>query len=250
MVEDKGVAIADLNRDGYNDVIFGDYGGGYYVVFNDGTGKMVASDQTVDPGTAWSPFIIDINRDGAPDYLSVNRQGQDGTLQPAKIHINDGDGFFKMASDIPDSADDSYQILCEQGDKNTLCFIANSEGDLHRPNRLLDFDTKGNLLANRGFGQIGAETKSMCLADINRDGTPDIVAGNYNGGSTVNIIKNNQGTLELTDSPVYLFDIESTSNIGCADFNNDGLIDFIVGAESQGHEEFLQYSLLFQRPSK
>ena len=250
MVEDKGVAIAELYHDGYKDVVFGDYGGGFYVLFNDGTGKMVASGQPVDPGTAWSLFITDINRDGAPDYLSVNRQKEDGSLQPARIHINDGDGFFKMASDIPDSADDSYHILCEQGDKNTLCFIANTEGNFHRPNRLLNFDAEGNLVENQGFGVVGAETKSMCLADINRDGTPDIVLGNYNWGSNVYFIKNNQGMLELTDPPMYLFNIERTSNMGCADLNEDGLIDFIVGAETQGHDVYLQYSILFQRPSK
>jgi len=251
MVEDKGVTIADLNHDGFNDMVFGDYRGGYFVVFNDGTGRMIDSGQPMDPGTAWYPLIIDINRDGSPDYLSVNRRPPNGLLEPAKIHINNGEGHFESTIDIPDTQDDSFQIACESSNVNTLCFIANSEGELHRPNRLLTFDTKGNLIGNTGFGRVGAETKALCLVEMNQDGTAGLVVGNYNSGAEVYFIKNNKGTLEFDNAATPLFDINKITNMGCADLNGDGLIDFVVGTETPSHDEFLQYSLglLKQPPS-
>jgi hypothetical protein len=114
---------------------------------------------------------------------------------------------------------------------------------------MLVFDAKGNLISSSGFGKIGAETKAMCLVDMNRDGTPDLVLGNYNGGSLVYFIKNNRGTLEFTNAYTYLFNIDRTTSIGCADFNGDGLTDFIVGTETSDHNAYLQYSLLMQRSS-
>jgi len=250
MVELKGVAIADLNYDEHNDIVFGDYGGGYYVLFNDGTGRMVDSGQPVDPGSAWTPLIIDINRDGSADYLSANRKSQNKPAEPARIHINNGKGYFEVIMDIPNSNDNSFWIACESSNNNTLCFIANSEGDLHRPNRVLEFDSHGNLTRNSGFGTIGAETKTICIIDMNQDGSRDLVVGNYNGGAQVYFIKNENGTLNFSDTSTDLFDIDAITSMGCADFDGNGLSDFIVGVESQDHDAFLQYYLLLQRPNQ
>ena len=101
------------------------------------------------------------------------------------MHINNGSGFFTTTFDVPDALDDSYDIKCFARGSESYCFIANSEGTTGRQNRMLVFNAAGGLIVNKGFGHVGAETKGMCLVDMNSDGILDLAAGNYNGDSLV-----------------------------------------------------------------
>lgn len=228
MGEVKGIASADLNNDGYIDIILGDHNGtnrGDRILFNDGTGRMVDSGQSIGWDITWDVFATDINRDGAIDYVSVNRYGH----EPSRVHLNNGRGFFETTYDIPDAFDDSMDVKCLAYGNYTYCFIANSEGKNKRQNRILVFDDAGKLIDDRRFGQVGAETKDMCLVDLNSDGLPDLVTANYNGPSMVYLSYLESNGLLSFEKSMPLFSIDRTTSIGCGDFNGDGLIDFIVG---------------------
>ncbi len=245
MGEVKGIASADLDNDGDVDIILGDHNGenrGDRILLNNGYGKMIDSGQSIGWDITWDVFITDINRDGAQDYISINRYAQ----QPSRVHLNNGSGFFQTTYDIPDALDDSYDIKGFAKGDYTYFFIANSEGKNRRQNRMLVFDGAGKLVVDKRFGQVGAETKDMCLVDLNSDGLPDLVTGNYNWGSIVYYSKLDSSGLLNFENSMPLFSIERTSAIGYADFNGDGLVDFIVGIEDR-NGDFCQYYLLLQK---
>jgi len=246
MGEVKGIASADLDNDGDIDIVLGVFNGenhGDRILFNDGSGGMVDSGQSINFDTTWKVFAIDINRDGATDFISVNRYAK----EPARVNLNDGSGLFETTYDIPDTLDDSYDVKCYVNGDYTYCFIANSEGENERKNRILVFDKKGKVIADKRFGGLNYETKDLCLADLNSDGLLDIVAGNYNFESVVYFAKPHSNGILTFEEITALFAIKRTSAIGCSDFNGDGLLDLIVGIESDnGGECSCEYYLLLQ----
>ena len=248
MGEVKGIDSADLDKDGDMDMILGDHNGesrGDRVLFNNGSGRVVDSGQSIGWDITWDVFVIDLNHDGAPDYISINRYA----FEPTRVHFNNGSGFFATAFNVPNALDDSYDIKCFARGSHSYCFIANSEGSTRRQNRMIVFDVAGTLIVNKGFGRVGAETKSMCLVDMNLDGILDLVAGNYNGDSLVYYLApGTSGLLDFAGSKS-LFAIEGTTAIGCADFNADGLTDFVVGIERPGGQKN-EYRLVLQESSR
>ena len=245
MDEVKGIASEDIDFDGDIDIILGDHNGdnrGDRILFNDGSGKMVDSGQSIGWDITWDVFIIDVDRDGDFDYISVNRYA----LEPSRVHFNNGTGFFKEVYDIPNAFDDSMDIKCFTNNNYTYCFIANSEYKNKRQNRILIFDESGDLKINKGFGRIGAETKGLCLVDMNLDGTLDLITGNYNGDSLVYLSKPEENGLLNFDESTPLFSIPKTTFIGCNDFNGDGLIDLIIGVNPVNENVKEKYYLLLQ----
>jgi hypothetical protein len=247
MGEVKGIASADLNHDGHIDIILGDHNGdsrGDRILFNDGKGHMEDSNQSINWDITWDVFAIDINRDGAPDYISVNRYAE----TPTRLNFNNGSGIFDNTIDVPDSLDDSADVKCFSQGAYAYCFIANGQGFTEsgvgkgRQNRELVFDNTGALILDKKFGRINAETKDFCIVDINSDGNPDLIAGNHNEDSYAYLASASQNGMLNFDEVVSLFAFTTTSAIGCADFNGDGVIDIVVGVN--GEEIMTHYQLL------
>lgn len=246
MGEVKGIANADLDKDGDIDIILGDHNGdsrGDRVLFNDGSGWMVDSGQSIGLDVTVDLFAIDLNHDNAPDYISINRYAG----EPTRVHFNNGSGFFTTTVDVPDAMDDSDDIQCFAYGENSYCFIANAEGTTKRLNRMLVFDANGTIIVNKGFGTAGAETKGFCLADLNADNYLDLVSANFGLDSLVNYLAPGPGgLLDLAGSQT-LFTVLGTTFIGCADFNGDGTTDFVLGFWLPGVQQN-EYRLILQEP--
>jgi hypothetical protein len=246
MGEVKGIANADLDKDGDIDIILGDHNGdsrGDRVLFNDGSGWMVDSGQSIGWDVTVDLFAIDLNHDNAPDYISINRYAG----EPTRVHFNNGSGFFTTTVDVPDAMDDSDDIQCFAYGENSYCFIANAEGTTKRLNRMLVFDANGTIIVNKGFGTAGAETKGFCLADLNADNYLDLVSANFGLDSLVNYLAPGPGgLLDLAGSQT-LFTVLGTTFIGCADFNGDGTTDFVLGFWLPGVQQN-EYRLILQEP--
>ena len=250
LLELKGVGIADLNNDGFTDVVVGSHNGdnrGDRVLLNDGEGNLVDTRQSLNADVTWDIAMVDVNQDRAPDFISINRYAESAQ----KLNLNNGEGRFMPPVLLPDSVDDSADIKCFTQGKYSYCFVANSwgfskEGEYlgrDRYNREFVFNEKGELIQDIRFGEPNAETKEFCLIDFNHDGNMDLVSGNWNGPVVMNLSKPSDNG-SLTFGPdIPLFQIGNVSAIGCADFNGDGLFDFVVG--DQRNSEPSQYVLVF-----
>jgi enediyne biosynthesis protein E4 len=107
LVNKSAVCVADINKDGYNDIFIGGFANAKkygiaqssYLLLNDGRGNFSQASEFVcnlrDMGMVTTAAFADINKDGWPDLIVT------GEWMPVKIFINDK-GKFK-ASDVANS---------------------------------------------------------------------------------------------------------------------------------------------------
>jgi len=180
------VAVADVNGDGRPDVVVGNGGiPTVSVLLGNGDGTLQAPVSYYLGEEAVSVSIVDVNGDGRPDMIvatdfevgnpnsgavSVLLGNGDGTFQPAVSYSSGGYGAISLA------------VADENGDGHLDLIVANvcqsSPCDYH-----YDYGSVGVLLGN-GDGTFQpavvssisvGDVHSTALADLNGDGTPDLV---------------------------------------------------------------------------
>lgn len=231
----QSVAVADLNRDGSPDaLVVTDVtvckGGSCYfpsgvgVLLGNGDATFQTSVTYPSGGDAIPPLssllaVSDVNGDGNPDVIVQNTEccasegkvsgaivgvllgNGDGTFQPAMTYKT-GSGHDSATSvaiadmNLDGKLDIAVTDPCEAVDCHNSGLIAillgNGDGTFHEP---------------QTFGTHGFLTNSVAIADLNKDGKPDLVVANlceddtsYCSQASVGVLLNN--TAVCTASPV------------------------------------------------
>ena len=181
------VAVADLNRDGKLDVVTANVvTDNVSVLLGDGEGAVAAA-VGYSAGTLSAPYSIavaDLNSDGKLDVITAN-SGNDSV----SVLLGDGAGalaapetYGSGASSIPHSVaigdlnrDGKLDVVtANSGIDNVSVLLGDGVGGLAAP---VDYSTG-----------TGSSPDSVAVADLNRDGEPDVVTANYNG--TVSVLLN------------------------------------------------------------
>jgi hypothetical protein len=233
------VTLADLNGDGFPDIIAANRGNypdlvngkpgegphdavPSFMCLNDGKGNFPKCDPLPGTESATSIVAADFDGDGALDLFVPHRDGGQSI-----ILWNDGKGHFTSATKVGPA-----QAWIRMGAAGDL------DGDGRLDLAIIDERLKSTfILFNRGSRQfggpvrlLGAERPPYCLAiaDLNRDNHPDIIVGyvekpgsvyfNDGQGRTFHEIPWNDGK-----GTVY--------GLAFADFDGDGWPD-IVAARS------------------
>ncbi|MDN5210847.1 FG-GAP-like repeat-containing protein [Fulvivirgaceae bacterium BMA12] len=248
-----GVAIGDMNNDGFSDI----YTTGNMVenklYLN--RGDMVFEDVSVAAGVQGSvnkwyagTTMVDINHDGWLDiYLSVSGKNADTKNE---LYINNGDLSFTEAAaefgidDTSSSIQSTFFDYDKDGDLDL--FVANyppvplSMGPLFYKQLMEQnkFEFSGHLYKNLGNGSFENVTDAagvrnfgltlgIVASDLNRDGWPDLYLSN--DFNVPDYLYLNQGDGTFTE--VLKESVPHTAMFGMgidiADFNNDGLADLI-----------------------
>jgi hypothetical protein len=229
---DADAVFADVNGDGHPDLIvvsggnqFPDGSAGLTdrVYLNDGHGHFHRGG--VLPGIPGNKAVVvaaDFDRDGDIDLFvggSAN-YGRIGESPMSYVLINDGKGKFTLADEWKapglsrvgqvtnavwtDLDSDGWPDLVVVGEWMPVTVFMNQAGRLVNRTDAL------------GLGHTSGWWTSICVADINGDGKPDLLAGNWGENS------------KLTASPKYPL------KLFVGDFDNNGVEDPVLAVPKDG----------------
>ena len=204
----KGVALADFNGNGKDDIVFGTDDENIYVLLDDAT---------VAPGF---PFEVDGDIQSAPSILSI-----DGELMI----------FFG-------SKDDNLYSVNSSG---ALRFAIETDGKIYTSPALVDFedgpaiffgtdsgtlygiDIYGNVLDGWPVELNNGALESITFADIDSDASLEVIAGTKDGG--LNILN-----ADGSDFGIYpIYDVTSFSGSNAiADIDGDMDLEILIGTDT------------------
>ncbi|MEO6166059.1 MAG: FG-GAP-like repeat-containing protein [Chitinophagales bacterium] len=232
-----GLCVADVDHNGYKDVVAGGYGPAV---------KILKLDNTGTGGTFYSlpssNFFLqninfaDVNDDGWEDIFGCNDDGEN------YIWLNNGAGNFTISDiidfDITDTDDSgNYGSLFTDfdNDGDVDLYIAKCRQAINDPSdgRRIDvlFVNDGNNNYTSDAAAYGladsAQTWTANFADIDNDGDLDVIQTDYD--VPANLLEND-GTGHMTNITagsgfsLNIIPIESVME----DFDNDGFVDILV----------------------
>ncbi|MEI8611109.1 VCBS repeat-containing protein [Enterovibrio sp. Hal110] len=223
----SGVAVGDLNEDGYPDVVLTnkDTNEGLFIYFGDKTGSLGAPTQVKTPHGSQHVTLGDINGDNTPDLIVMGWGNNDNALTQNLIFKNTGKGQFEH-----------YQVLSETSGNVSYNNAAFIDIDRDGSPEIIATEGKSNVgiykKDNAGFFQLStsypnAKSREFAVGDLNNDGYPDIVTDKV-------LLNDKQGG----------FNVASETGAGhyvsqqLADFNNDSYLDLLTNGQN-GMDLFL-----------
>ena len=202
----SGVAMADVNNDGYLDIYVSVSGPEWtpaarranLLFINNGNHTFTESAErfgVADTGFTTQSVFLDCNGDGFLDLFVLNNSPHDFSRGEAEIH----------PAGIPSRSTSSYSQLYRNNGDGTFSNVS----------------TEAGILRQVGYG-LG-----VAVADVNRDGWPDIYVSNDDTPNDILYVNNHDGT--FTDKAGAWVKHASFAGMGVdvADINNDGWPDII-----------------------
>ena len=237
----SSLALADVDGDGDDDVVFGNSDSRNRLYLNEGGGRFSkASNQRLPATVALTSDVAfgDIDGDGDPDLVTGNTGYYAGFGDQNRLFRNDGAGFFidvtasQMPSDSDSTSDVEFVDVDADGDQDLV--LANTgESQLYLN------DGAGYFTPSPAFATLQISSMAMSVGDLDGDGDPDILfaeAGVYLNDGTGTFV----AALMRALAPALV------QSVATADLDADGDLDLVYGA-ARGNE--VQVNLLRQLDS-
>ena len=219
----KSVAVGDLDNNNHLDIIVGNnHGQPNLVYLNDTSGNFT---QPITFGTGADPTesvaVGDMDGDTDLDIIVGNDRAQNA------VYLNDGTGR-RFSISRPFGTNNDQTSIVTVGDINgngTLDIVVGNTSESGEQNVVYLNAGNAFFYLSRHFGSSVDHTNALALADINHNGTLDIITGNINESNAIYV---NDGASELDSHGVlYQFGHPTgeTRSVIVGDFNGDGTLD-------------------------
>jgi hypothetical protein len=170
------------------------------------TGHLVASTAAGDFHNNGNLDLVTANTDSRT--VSLLPGNGDGTFQPA-VSVNVGAGFTADVQAADLNGDGNLDLVtANNGDGSVSVLLGNGNGTFGAPT----------------VYNVGGNPFSVAVADLNNDGIPDIVVGNFTNTVSV-LLGNGDGSFQ---APHTYAAGSLTAGVAVGDFNNDGNVDVVV----------------------
>lgn len=217
--ETFGVALGDIDNDGFADAVVVDAYDDMEVYINDGTG-IFTYNQTYGSSNSWFGVdLVDVDMDNDLDIIVVGFYSGEG----CEVWKNDGLGNFTLAQD---------NIASSIGMRKVGIGDLNGDGfpDIFAPaysggSSQVWFNSGSGFFTNSNQSLTGSNCTQAALADLDGDNDLDAFISRTNGSP--NTVWLNNGTGMFTDTGQALGTAFS-NGAGASDVDDDGDIDIVV----------------------
>jgi hypothetical protein len=227
-VETTGVAVADFNGDGNQDVAVANNAGNVMVFFGTGKGTLKKPTQYNLGHTPWAVAAGDLNGDHLPDLAVTNISGyvsvlmNDGTgkfLKPVTYNAGGGEVVDVKIADLRNNGD--QDLVIANGSRGMVVLLNKGNGTFGKPH-----------LYEPTF--FNWQPPSACVvADFNLDGKLDVACAAQAEDSYL-FYGNGDGTFGKGIAIANTIKNQGGFSIASGDFNNDNAPDLAIPIESYG----------------
>lgn len=217
-----GVDVGDLNRDGFLDAVFANFGQPDRLCLGDGQGAFSCANVSAAANVSTGVALGDMNGDSFLDAIFSVR------AQPNQICFGNGAGAFTCGNVSPDTNRSSGVAVGDVNGDSFLDAIFSNDGT----------DGKNRICLGDGVGgfacsDVSADsffTSSVALGDVDGDGALDALFGNVDQLNRV-CLGNGAGAFTCSDVSA---DLRRTLDVAVGDLNGDRNLDALFANGLQG----------------